>query len=87
MTMVLKMSDFMGRLSISKAKLKPHLLKYLREVQTSGRELIVTDRGRPVLKIVRYTEKPPGLLKKLRGSVTKYKDPLKPVQVDWSAQA
>ncbi len=85
--MVFFMSKYMNRLTISKAKLKPQLLKYLREVQTSGKELIVTHRGRPVLKIVPYTEKPPVLLKKLRGSVTKYQDPLKPVKVEWGVQA
>ncbi len=73
--------------SVSKAKLKPHLLEFLRKVQTSGRELIITDRGRPVLKIVPYAEEPSSLIKKLRGSVTKYQDPLEPIGVDWSAQS
>ncbi len=78
--------------SVSKAKLKPHLLEYLCEVQTSGRELIITDRGRPVLKTVPYAEKPSRLIKKLRGSVTKYRDPRGRLHLtmdprDWIAQA
>lgn len=71
----------------SKAKLKPQLLEYLRKVQTSGKELIITDRGRPVLKIVPYSEKPSDVLKGLRGSVRKYQDPLEPVDIEWSAQS
>lgn len=72
---------------ISKAKLKPRLLEYLRKVQDSGKELVITDRGRPVLKIVPYTEKPSDVVKALRGSVTKYQDPFEPVGVPWSAQS
>ena len=29
-------------------------LEYFREVETTGQELVVTDRGKPVLKIVPY---------------------------------
>ncbi len=72
---------------ISKAKLKPRLLEYLRKVQASGKELVITDRGRPVLKIVPYSEKPSDVTKALRGSVTKYQGPLEPIEVAWSAQS
>ena len=72
---------------ISKAKLKPHLLEYLRKVQASGKELIITDRGRPVLKIIPYAEKPSDVVKVLRGSVTKYQAPFDPVDVEWRAQS
>ena len=43
--------------SISKSKLKTHLLKVFRELEESGEELIVTDRNRPVLRIVPYKER------------------------------
>jgi prevent-host-death family protein len=42
----------MSILTISKSKLKARLLEILREVEESGQELIVTDHGRPVLRIV-----------------------------------
>jgi prevent-host-death family protein len=38
--------------TVSKARLKARMLEYLREVERTGDPLIVTDRGRPVLKIV-----------------------------------
>ncbi|MDA0745378.1 MAG: prevent-host-death protein [bacterium] len=37
--------------TVSKSKLKTHMLRLFREIETSGEELIVTDRNRPVLRI------------------------------------
>lgn len=71
---------------VSKSKLKPKILEYLREVETTHRELIITDRGRPVLKIVPYTDEEQGLLAGFRNSVVRYEDPTQPVGfVDWEA--
>lgn len=72
--------------SVSKSQFKPRAFEYFREVERTGKELIVTDRGRPVLKIVPYAEDPEALLKPLRGSVLKYEDPTEPVGVrDWGS--
>ncbi|HWP91247.1 MAG TPA: type II toxin-antitoxin system prevent-host-death family antitoxin [Thermodesulfobacteriota bacterium] len=72
--------------SVSKSKFKPRALEYFREVEKTGKELIITDRGKPVLKIVPYSADPEASLKSLRGSVLKYKDPTEPVGVeDWDA--
>ena len=38
--------------SISKSKLKAKMLAIFRELETTREELIVTDHGKPVLKIV-----------------------------------
>jgi prevent-host-death family protein len=38
--------------TVSKSALKAKMLEYLREVERTGEELIVTDNQRPVLKIV-----------------------------------
>ena len=71
---------------VSKSQFKPRALEYFREVEKTGGELIITDRGRPVLKIVPYLEEPEAWLKPLRGSVLSYKDPTEPVGVeDWGA--
>lgn len=43
--------------SISKSKLKANMLRIFRELEDSGEELIVTDRGRPVLRIQPATRK------------------------------
>ncbi len=70
---------------ISKSKFKPRVLEFLREVERSRKELVITDRGKPVLKISPYTPTPSDVLKILRGSVRKYKDPMKPVETSWNA--
>jgi antitoxin (DNA-binding transcriptional repressor) of toxin-antitoxin stability system len=38
--------------TISKSKLKAKMLEIFRQLETSGDELIVTDQGKPVLKII-----------------------------------
>ena len=43
---------------VPKSKFKPHALQYFREVERTGKALIITDRGRPVLRIMPYSEKP-----------------------------
>ena len=69
---------------ISKSKFKPHALKYFREVQQKGKTLIITDRGKPVLKIIPYSEDPSEALKALRNTVIKYEAPTAPVGLnDW----
>jgi prevent-host-death family protein len=41
--------------SVNIAKFKAHLSRYLRAVR-GGQELVITDRDRPVARIVPYTE-------------------------------
>jgi len=69
---------------ISKSKFKPRALHYFREIEKTGRELIICDRGKPVLKIVPYAENPEKVLKALRNTVINYTDPTEPVGLeDW----
>lgn len=75
----------MNPTTISKSKLKPRILEILREVQLSRKELIITDHGKPVLKILPYSPKPSEASKALRGSVKKYTDPTDPVEASWDA--
>ncbi|MBN2374537.1 type II toxin-antitoxin system prevent-host-death family antitoxin [bacterium] len=72
---------------ISKSKLKPCLLEYFRKVEKTGKELIITDHGKPVLKIVPYSQDPSDdALKLLRNSVIRYDDPTEPVGIeDWES--
>ena len=71
--------------SISKSQFKPRALELMREVEKIGKGLTITDRGRPVLKIVPYLQKPSDVLRNLRGTVLKYDAPTEPVDIDWSA--
>ena len=38
-------------ITISKSKLKAHMLRIFREIEQNGEELIVTDHNRPVLRV------------------------------------
>lgn len=73
-------------LKVSKSKFKPCALEYFRKVEKGEGEIIITDHGRPVLRIMPYSEEPSEVLKMLRGSVLKYEKPTEPVGVlDWEA--
>jgi prevent-host-death family protein len=72
--------------SVSKSHFKPKALEYFRSVEKTGKELIITDHGRPVLRIVPYALDPQAALRKLRGSVLRYDDPTEPMAVEsWEA--
>lgn len=71
---------------ISKSKFKPNALDYFRQVEKTGTELIITDRGRPVVKIVPYSPDPDETLMELRSSVLRYDRPTEPVALeDWES--
>jgi prevent-host-death family protein len=72
---------------ISKSSFKAKALEYFREVESTGTELVITDHGKPVLKIIPYSSPDPAdALQALRGSVIRYTDPLEPVGLeDWEA--
>jgi len=72
--------------AISKSQFKPRSLEYFRMIEESGEELIITDRGRPVLKVIPYTVDPEERMKSLRNSVLQYDDPTEPAAAeDWKA--
>ncbi len=67
---------------VSKSAFKTKARTYCREVQEAGEELVITDHGKPVVKVIPYGHDPMAVLQSLRGSVLRYDDPLAPV---WSA--
>lgn len=76
----------MAERAVSKSAFKARALQHLRQVQETGKELVITDRGTPVVKVVPYERDPASRLKALRGSVRQYKDPTRPVaEKDWKA--
>jgi antitoxin (DNA-binding transcriptional repressor) of toxin-antitoxin stability system len=68
--------------TISKSRFKPQALKYFRQIQEKGQDLIITDHGKPVLKISPFQKEAQSVLEELRNSVLCYDDPLEPVAVD-----
>ena len=69
---------------VSKSSFKPQALKYFRQIQEKGIDLIITDHSKPVIKITPFREEPQIILEELRNSVIRYDDPCEPVgQDDW----
>jgi prevent-host-death family protein len=69
---------------IPKSKLKSSILNLLNQVEKTGKEIVITDHGKPVVKIIPYPEDPLEAVKHLRGSVLQYDDPTEPVGMeDW----
>jgi prevent-host-death family protein len=71
---------------LSKARFKPQALKFLREVEKEGIELVITDHGRRVARVLPYQQDHQHLLSLLRGTVLEYVDPTEPVaDSEWEA--
>lgn len=71
---------------VSKSMLKAKALEYFREVETTGKPLIVTDHGKAKLVINKYQEQTAHPLQVLKGSVLKFDAPFDPVEDDtWEA--
>ena len=55
-------------------------------MERTGRELVITDRGRPVARVVPYRPKDPDGLRALRGTLVSYEKPTEPVgEESWDA--
>ena len=71
---------------VSKSRFKARALEYFRQVERTGREVVITDRGKPVLKLVPFSEDSQQALRVLRETVIRYDAPTKPVgEEDWEA--
>lgn len=68
--------------TISKSRFKAQALELFRQVERTGKPIIITDRGTPVLKLTPYHEDPVAALMLLRESVVKYNAPTEPVGAD-----
>lgn len=71
---------------MSKSQLKAKMLEYFRRVEETGQELVVTDNGRPVVKVVpiRRTRAAADLFADVRGRVSYQGDILEPTSDEWS---
>ncbi len=72
--------------SISKSKLKANMLRIFRELESSGEELIVTDRRRPVLRILPIARKKSveEVFGAFRGGVIYHEDINLPTTDEWT---
>lgn len=74
---------------VSKSKFKPRALEYFRQVEETRQSLVISDHGKPVLRIMPYQPEP-GVpaegVKRLRDVVVRYEYPFEPVGLDdWEA--
>jgi antitoxin (DNA-binding transcriptional repressor) of toxin-antitoxin stability system len=75
-------------IDISKSEFKARAMELFRQIETTGQSLVVTDHGRPVLEVRPYRAPNANPLDLLRGSVTHYEGPTKPVASEgWDASA
>lgn len=78
----------MSMKTVSKATFKARALEIFRRVEASGEPVLITDHGRPVLKLEPYYGEDDAVLASLRGSVLEYHNPTGPVgEDDWEALA
>ena len=70
---------------VSKGTLKAKMLAFFREVERTGEPLVVTDRGRPVLKVVPYSEPRSArdVFADVLGAVVYHGDVLEPTEAEW----
>jgi prevent-host-death family protein len=72
--------------TVSKSRFKAHALELFRQVERTGKPIVITDRGTPVLTLAPYRADPGASLRVLRESVVQYKARTKPVaEEDWEA--
>jgi hypothetical protein len=60
---------------ISKSQFKPRALEFFRDIEATGRALVITDNGEPRIEIRRYRPPSADPLDALRGSVVFF-DPI-----------
>ena len=71
--------------NISKSNFKLKALEIMREVEKTGKSVVITDHGVPKLELRVYCLEPDNPFKKLKGSVLSYVDPTQPVvDNDWN---
>lgn len=72
-------------IEVSNIALKARMLEYLRRVEETGEELIVTDNGRPVVKVIAIPRRIPAaeVFGDVRGRVVYREDPLAPTADEW----
>jgi len=67
--------------TVTKTKFKAKALELFRQVEQTGEEIIITDRGRPTLRLTPFRIDDDATIGKLRGSIIRYEEPCEPVDV------
>lgn len=72
--------------TVSKSVLKAKMLEFFREVEATGEELIVTNNGQPVIRIVPYSPQATvdAAFGDVRGGIRYHGDLLEPTSGEWA---
>lgn len=73
----------MQTVNVTKSKLKPKVFEYIRSVQAGNIEVCITDRGKPVAKIISMHSDDERELELMRGLVLEYTKPCDPADTEW----
>ena len=69
-------------MEMSKTEFKSHALEVFRNVERSGKTIIITDRGKPKIEIRKIRRQELSPLELLKNSIVKYESATSPVAVD-----
>lgn len=72
---------------VTAADFKANCLRLIEEVRQGRGEVVVTRYGKPVARLVPYTEAPVSLFGHLAGSVVSHGDLIAPIGEAWDADA
>ncbi|HRP79984.1 MAG TPA: type II toxin-antitoxin system prevent-host-death family antitoxin [Aquamicrobium sp.] len=71
---------------VSKSQFKAKALELMRQVEASGKPLVITDHGRPALELKPITKTAGDPLARLKGSLLFYDRPFDPIdESEWDA--
>ncbi len=73
--------------TINAAEFQAKCLELVDEVAAGGEEIVITQNGRPVSRLVPYREKPQSLFGIDRGRIEILGDIIEPIDVEWEAEA
>jgi prevent-host-death family protein len=71
---------------LSAAEFKAKCLKLMDTVQQNRTEIIITKRGKPIAKLIPFTEEPPAVFGFMADTVTILGDVVSPLEMMWQAE-
>lgn len=79
------MTDRFAVQTIKASEFKAKCLKLMEEVSETGREMVITKRGRPIARLIAYRQEKPHWLGADRGKLAILGDIVSPIDVEWEA--
>ena len=75
-----------GSRTVKASEFKATCLKLMDEVAETGKEIVITKRGKPVAKLIPHQERPKTLFGIDRGRLKITGDIISPIDVEWEAE-